>query len=209
MLLPGFQSRPPDNFRFNRAYLENSRLSLRNMASACQPKGPHLARQSWPVRYAYAIIFTIDLTLDTYETRLPEWAEIYGYGIKHPISLKAYEATMIRMGWDDAKRQRELPKYHGHYEILPVWTRSLAGLRRPFNQRRVLDCWRIDKEMILEKMPDFHLRPEWQKYLDDRNYQHGAKAGAVQHAIFKDILAGLRTIAGSHHRRNGPQQVTK
>ena len=38
LLLPCFQSRHPDNLRFNRAYLENSRLSLRNMASACRPK---------------------------------------------------------------------------------------------------------------------------------------------------------------------------
>ena len=36
--------------------------------------------------YTYAIITTIDLTLDTYEDKLSPWAQIYGHGIKnsHP-----------------------------------------------------------------------------------------------------------------------------
>ena len=127
----------------------------------------------------------------------------------YPIPMSRYEEAARKLGWDEEKKRLELPSYVGSYEILPAWTRSLAGLRRPFNQRHVLDYWRTGKEMILEEMPDFHLRPEWQKYLDDRNYQHGAKAGAVQHAIFKDILSALKTIAGSHHRRPAAKPVTK
>jgi hypothetical protein len=166
-----------------------------------QPKGLHMARQSWPVRYAYAIVFTIDLNLDTYEARLPEWAEDYGYGTKHPIPAASYEAAMDRLGWDEARRKRERPKYSGHYRILPEWARGLARVRRPFNQRHVLDYWRVGKTMILEEMPDFHLLPGWEKYNEKRGYQHGAKTGAVQHAIFKDILSALRTLAGAATRK--------
>jgi len=210
MLLPCFRSRHPDNVRFNQAYLENSRLSLRSMASGCQPKGPHMARQSWPVRYAYAIIFTIDLNLDTYETRLPDWAKIYGYGIRHPIPMSRYEEATRKLGWDEEKKRLELPSYVGSYEILPAWTRSLKKLRRPFNKKHVLDYWHAGKEMILEEMPGFHLRPEWDDYRNRRAYQTGRKKGAIQHAIFKDILTALKTIAGYNHklRRRAFKTVT-
>ena len=204
MFLPGFLSWHPENQQFNCSYLKNSNLSLENLARATQPKGPHMARQSWPVRYAYAIIFTIDLNLDTYDTRLPEWAELYGYGVKHPIPMAAFEARMDSLGWEEAKRQRERPKLVGHYRILPAWTRGLVGFRRPLDSRHVLDYWRVGKQMILEEMPDFHLRPEWQKYETGRGYQHGAKTGAVQHAIFKDILSALKTIAKAGERWNSP-----
>ncbi len=53
--------------------------------------------------------------------------------------------------------------------------------------------------MILEEMPNFHLRPEWQTYRR-RSYRNGAKRGTIQHAIFKDILVALRTIAGVNRR---------
>jgi len=49
-------------------------------------------------------------------------------------------------------------------------------------------------------MPDFYLRPEWNSYHEKRNYKDGGKKGAIQHAIFKDILAALKTIAGANHR---------
>lgn len=67
----------------------------------------------------------------------------------------------------------------------------------------VLQYWRKGKEIILEDMPDFHLRPEWQKYQKGRNYREGAKKGAIQHAIFKDILIALKTIAGANKKRAG------
>jgi hypothetical protein len=198
--LPSFLSRHPDSQRFNRVLLENSHLSQRNIITAGQPLGPHLARQSWPVRYAYAVIATIDVTLDTDAERIPFWAELYGYGVKHPIDLSDYEAAARKMGWGLDKIQQELPKYQGCYRILPSWTRTLAKLRRPFNSVNDLDYWRTGKEIILEEMPDFHQRPEWEEYRTRRHYTHGAKTGAIQHAIFKDILAALRTIAGANKR---------
>jgi hypothetical protein len=178
------------------------------MENACQPKPQHLARQSWPTRYAYAIRETIDLTLDTYEDRLPIWAEIYGYGIKHPIPMSLYEETANKMGMDEETKRLELPRLVGSYKILPEWTKTLENFRRPFNPGNVLNYWRTGKAMILEELPDFHLRPEWENYRR-RHYKTGSKPGAVQHAIFKDILAALRTIAGSNHRRNAAKPVTK
>jgi hypothetical protein len=208
MFLPCFISRHPDNERFNRHFLQVSQLSRRSMDNACQPKPQHLARQSWPTRYAYAIRETIDLTLDTYEERLPEWAEIYGYGKRHPIPMSLYEETARKMGLDEETKRLELPRLVGSYKILPAWTKTLENFRRPFNPGNVLSYWRTGKAMILEELPDFHLRPEWESYRR-RHYQTGSKPGTVQHAIFKDILAALRTIAGSNQRRNRSKPVTK
>ena len=55
---------------------------------------------------------------------------------------------------------------------------------------------------MLEEMPDFHERPEWKNYRG-RRYAYGAKRGSIQHAIFKDILAALKTIAGGNGGANG------
>jgi hypothetical protein len=85
--------------------------------------------------------------------------------------------------------------YRGAYRILPKWTKGLERLRDRFNQDSVLGYWRKGKEIMLEEMPDFHLRPEWKSY-GSRTYKGGAKAGVIQHAIFKDILHALKTIAG-------------
>jgi hypothetical protein len=204
--LPCLMSWHPDAERFNRQLLEFTKLGDLSMYGELQKNPRHIVQQTWPVRYAYAIIATIDLTLDTYEDRLPLWAEVYGYGVKHPIPLSAYEKTMDSMGWDEAKKRRELPKYQGRYRVLPVWTKSLEKLRRPFNTDHVLDYWRTGKQIILEEMPHFHLRPEWQSY-HRRNYKTGAKAGAIQHAIFKDILSALKTIAGTNKRSIGDTRV--
>lgn len=198
--LPCFMSWHPDAGRFNQQLLEFSKLGQQSMYGELQRNPRHILQQTWPVRYAYAVIATIDLTLDTYEGRLPFWAETYGYGVRHPIPLCAYEEAMDRMGWDEAKKRQELPKYQGSYRVLPVWTKDLAKVRRPFNTRHVLDYWRTGKAMIVEEMPEFHLRPEWRSYYE-RSYKAGAKAGAIQHAIFKDILSALKTIGGTHKRR--------
>jgi hypothetical protein len=208
MLLPCFLSRHPDNARFNRFLLEDSTLCHKSTESACQPKPQHLVRQSWPIRYAYAIIETIDLTADTYEDRLPFWAEIYGYGAKHPIPMSQYEEAARKLNWDEERQRLELPSYVGSYKILPVWTELLSALKRPFNSANAQGYWRVGKAMILEEMPDFHERHEWESYRR-RRYKTGSKPGAVQHAIFKDILAALRTIAGSNHRRTAAKTVTK
>lgn len=95
-------------------------------------------------------------------------------------------------------------KQHGQRIIVQPFPGYINGLDRlpfPMTPRSVLAYWRKGKEMILEEMPNFHLRPEWKSY-HRRNYQHGAKKGAIQHAIFKDILAALRTIAGPKKKTN-------
>jgi len=205
--LPCLMSWHPDAERFDRQYLESSQLGRRSMYGELRNNPRHLAQQSWPVRYAYSIIATIDLTVDTYEDRLPLWAKIYGYGIKHPIPMSRYESAAEKMGWDIGKKRRELPKYQGSYHILPAWTEGLGKLHRPFSIAHVLD-YCTGKEMILEEMPDFHLAPEWDGYRNKRAYQQqgGAKKGAIQHAIFKDILIALKTIAGSNKRRSKPSR---
>lgn len=192
--LPALLSSHPDNQRFNREYLATSQLGREGPELQSHPQ--HLARQSWPVRYAYAIIATIELTLDTYGSKLPFWAVHYGYGVRHPVPIADYEWAARRMGWSEEKIRAELPKYRGIYEILPVWTKGLASLRRPLNASHVLDYWRVGKQIILEEWPDFHLRPEWSG-CRRRKYKGGAKPGTVQHAIFKDILVALRSIAGT------------
>jgi hypothetical protein len=209
--LPCLMSWHPNAEHFNRKLFNFSRLGQDSMYGELRQHPRHLAKQTWPVRYAYAIMATIDLTLDTYEDQLPIWAEIYGYGVKHPIPLSEYDSAIKKLGWDEAKKRRELLKYEGRYRILPLWTKSLKKLRRPFSKDHVLDYWHTGKEMILEEMPAFHMRAEWATYRDKRAYQGGAKKGAIQHAIFKDILIALKTIAGSNHKHRRPayKAVTK
>jgi hypothetical protein len=88
------------------------------------------------------------------------------------------------------------------YIVLPFpkYVDGLEKLPMPLAPDNVLQYWRKGKEIILEEMPDFHLRPEWQKYREARNYREGAKKGAIQHAIFKDILTALKTIAGANKK---------
>jgi hypothetical protein len=94
--------------------------------------------------------------------------------------------------------------------VLLPFPKYLEGLERlpSFSSASVMAYWRKGKEIIREEMPEFHLRPEWANY-HRRYYQTGSKTGAVQNAIFKDILAALRTIAGSNHRRPAAKTVTK
>jgi hypothetical protein len=82
----------------------------------------------------------------------------------------------------------------------PAYIEGIDRLPRKSSPDCVLQYWRKGKEMILEEMPNFHLRPEWRAYAE-RRYQNGAKTGAIQHAIFKDILTALRLMAGSRRPR--------
>jgi hypothetical protein len=195
LFLPCLKSRHPGAETFNRRLFDLSRCG-----ESWRLNPRHLVRQSWPVRYAYAIINTIDLTLDTFEPRLPEWAQLYGFGIKHPLTPGEKEAALASMNLSAIAKYRIRQAQEGAYLILPLWTKGLEKLRRPFNTDHVLDYWRTGKELILEEMPDFHEGPEWADYRNRRAYQTGAKRGAIQHAIFKDILAALRTIAGANQK---------
>lgn len=106
---------------------------------------------------------------------------------------------------------KEFDKKEGVQTVVLPFPKYVAGLEKlPYyiTPGCVIDYWRKGKEMIIEEMPDFHLRPEWENYRR-RRYKTGSKTGTVQHAIFKDILAALRTIAGSNHRRTAAKSVTK
>jgi hypothetical protein len=82
----------------------------------------------------------------------------------------------------------------------PKFVAGLDQLPVPISSSSVTTYWRKGKEIIQEEMPDFHLRPEWKHYCA-RRYKGGAKPGAIRHAIFKDILAALKTFAGANRRR--------
>jgi hypothetical protein len=198
--LPCFLSWHPDSQRFNKEILKCSQLGKQSMYGDREENARHMAHQSWPVRYAYAITTAIDLTLDCHSEDLPIWAEIYGYGVPLPITPSEVEVALPKMTNDEEKRNKIRERYRGAYRILPNWTRDLELIHRPFNKENVLDYWKKGKEIIMEELPEFHMRPEWQSYRDARNYQHGAKSGAIQHAIFKDILVALKTMANKVRR---------
>ena len=133
---------------------------------------------------------------------------IYARAIIHSIEMNKHLEPIEsqQTGWAAFDRKEGVrtvvmpfPKYIKEIERIPV----------PIATDNVMQYWRKGKEIILEELPDFHLRPEWQKYRENRLYRDGAKKGAIQHAIFKDILAALQTIAGSNHRRSASKMVTK
>ena len=108
------------------------------------------------------------------------------------------------------KKWKEFDKKAGVQTVLLPFPKYVEGLDRlPYyiTPDRVMAYWRKGKEMVHEEMPDFHLRPEWAIYRNKRAYQGGAKKGAIQNAIFKDILAALKTIAGCYQRRTASKSV--
>ena len=123
-------------------------------------------------------------------------ANIYARAIVTSINLNQDLETveLQQKRWSSYERQ-----YGEKIRVLPFpeFIRGIDRIPFPMTQESVLQYWRKGKEMIMEEMPDFHLRPEWKSY-HGRSYKHGAKSGAIQHAIFKDILTALRTIAGEN-----------
>ena len=104
-----------------------------------------------------------------------------------PVSCQQYS-------WKEFDRNEKtrtvvlpFPKFVANMKTLPV----------PITTESVMTYWRKGKEMILEEMPQFYLAPEWESYRR-RQYKGGAKPGAIKHAIFKDILVALKSIAGSN-----------
>ena len=130
-----------------------------------------------PNVYARAIINSIQMNRDrdSVEVQQASWLE---YELQSGVRVEV----------------QPLPKFIDGIDLLPF----------PMTPKSVLAYWRKGKEIILEEMPDFHLRPEWESY-HRRRYQHGPKKGAVQHAIFKDILAALQTIVGNNKSREKPR----
>jgi hypothetical protein len=159
--LPCLMSWHPDAERFNRHLYEFSRLGQQNMYCELRHNARHLVRQPWPVRYAYAIIATIDFTLAMYGKKLPLWAEIHGYGVRHPVSSDEIEAGLAEMGCTEEKKEEIRQENRGAYRILPKWTKGLEKIDQPISKESVLDYWRTGKRMILEEIPNFHERSEW------------------------------------------------
>jgi len=186
--LPCLMSWHPEADRFNRRLMRFSCLGQEGIFRDLRETPRHLLSQSPAVRYAYAIVATIDLFLDTYggDSLLPD-------GTTEP-EAKPTQKKRLR-----ARKKRE------SFGILPGWSIGLEDVRRPFNEQHLLDYWHKGKEIILEEMPEFHLRPEWREYAN-RKYKDGAKKGAIQHAIFKDILVALRTIAGANKGKGRTQK---
>jgi hypothetical protein len=104
---------------------------------------------------------------------------------------------------EQQKAWKKFDKKEGVRTIVRPFPKYFKGLERiptSITPKCVLDYWRKGKQILLEEVPDFHSRPEWREY-HNRRYKGGAKAGTVQHAIFKDILVALKTLAGANKRQ--------
>ena len=101
-----------------------------------------------------------------------------------------------------SNQQRRLQKFDREEAVrtvvlpFPKHLKGIETLPTRLAPDNVMSYWRFGKRVIRAEMPEFHLRPEWGAY-HKRRYVHGAKKGAVQHAIFKDILIALRGLAGT------------
>jgi len=100
-------------------------------------------------------------------------------------------------------------KHQEHTVVLPPpkWTTAIKGFTESLAANNVLRYWNLGKRIILEELPNFHDRPEWRNYRR-RKYRNGAKTSAIRHAIFKDILAALRSIAGANRTAGKPAHQT-
>lgn len=175
---PILHSIHPDSGKVAKQMLADAKLGTQtNHARQVGSKAYFLSDKPANI-YARAIITCIFLNQNL-ATPADQYRSLWrGYAKKHGVRV----------------RMLPLPKYADDIDDVPQ-------LLTPEN---VLQYWRMGKVIIVEEMPDFHLRPEWKTYLDVRRYEHGAKTGAVQNAIFKDILTALKTIAGANRRKPRP-----
>lgn len=123
-------------------------------------------------------------------------AMVYARAILTYIRLNRGAESRLRQ---QAKWQRYEQEHSVVVEVLPFpkCMRAVRRLPQVLTPVNVREYWQVGKQIIQDELPDFHLRPEWEPYRDKRQYANGAKRGVIQHAIFKDILAALKTIAGS------------
>jgi len=149
-----------------------------------------LGTQTWESRFIRSRPwFTSDTAANVY-------ARAIITGVQLNQDLKPIEQQ--QESWEPFDRENG-----GKTHVLP-FPRYINGIDKipaPISPESVLQYWRKGKEMILEEMPNFHVRPEWEAY-HRRSYKDGAKRGAIQHAIFKDILVALRTIGGAKKTAN-------
>jgi hypothetical protein len=173
-LLPALLSIHPDTAKVVDQMRSDARLGTRTHHARQVGSKAYFVSDSPTNIYARAIIASVEMNrdLEAIETQQAGWAA---------FDRKEGVQTVVL----------PFPKYAQGLDQLPI----------PITPESVLQYWRKGKEIILEEMSDFHLRPEWQKYREARNYTDGAKKGAIRHAIFKDILIALKTIAGANKRK--------
>jgi hypothetical protein len=173
-LLPSLMSIHPNTAKVMARMLKDARLGRLTFESR------QIGSKAWftsnaPANvYARAIVTSVELNqdLEPPETQQKVW-ELFDR--RHRVTTRVLP----------------FPKYIEGIDAIPV----------PISPECVPDYWRKGKEIMLEEMPDFHERPEWKNYRE-RRYAHGAKRGSLRHAIFKDILMALRTIAGANKCMN-------
>jgi len=174
--LPVLFSVHPDTAKFSAKMYRDSKLGTRTEYSRQIGSKAYFVNDSSANIYARAIIESIN-----FNRRLD------------PISRQ--QRQWVKFDRENNVQTKILP--------FPKFVQGLDAFPNLITPENVLIFWRKGKEIILEEMPDFHLRPEWEKYRRARKYQTGAKTGSVQHAIFKDILASLQSIAGYNRKRSG------
>ena len=181
-ILPSLFSIHPDTARVVARMRLDSRLGTKTAHARQVGSKAFFVRDAPANIYARAIIHSVEMNSDL------EPIEIQQAGLDEWDRKAAFRPVVM-----------PFPKYIKGIEKIPI----------PIAPDNVLQYWRKGKEIILEEMPDFHLRPEWDDYRNRRAYQAGRKKGAIRHAIFKDIFTALETIAGSNHRRVNAKTVTK
>jgi len=123
--LPCLMSWHPDADRFNRHLYKFSQLGQQSVYCELRRNARHLLRQPWPVRYAYAIIATINLTLDMYGEMLPQWAEIDEYGVRHPVSSDEIETALDKLKCTAEKKAEIRQQYRGAYRVERLSSQTL------------------------------------------------------------------------------------
>lgn len=173
-LLPCLISIHPNTAKVIAIMRDNARLGTETWESRFIRSRPWFTSDAAANVYARAIITGVELNqdLEPIEQQQKSW---------EPFDRKNHVKTHVL----------PFPRYINGIDKIPV----------PISPESVLQYWRKGKEMILEEMPNFHFHPEWKAY-HRRSYKDGAKRGAIQHAIFKDILVALRTIAGANKTAN-------
>ena len=184
-LLPSLISIHPNTSKVTSAMKRDARLGTRTW------EYPFIGSRSW---------FTSDTPANVYARSIIT-------GIELNQKLKPIEQQ--QKDWGPFDRDNGVKT---HVLPFPRYIEGIDQIPVPISPETVSQYWQKGKEMILEEMPDFYLRPEWKTY-HRRVYKGGVKPGTIRHAIFKDILAALRTIAGANKtekkkRHGGLQKKT-
>lgn len=173
-LLPALISIHPNTVKLISTMQRDARLGSQTWNS------PYIGSKPW---------FTSDAPANVYARAIINGIELN----QHLESIEQQQKGWKRFDRDNCVKTYVLP--------FPRYIEGIDQIPVPISPQSVSQYWRKGKDMILEEMPHFYLGPEWKAYRG-RAYRDGAKPGAIKHAIFKDILAALRTIAGANKTEN-------